>query len=130
MVLSASEGDSLIITEEHIKRGLEILQGVESDMLQVFNSIGKPVTTRHMDIVLAYVKVNRSIEKPALWKAAMSSMSWKELDDAIDGLIKAERIAIRNELGIMKIYYTKSDDDEKENEKREEVQRNAYAVRS
>ena len=128
MVLSASESDKLIINENHILMAENILQGVEGDMLKVFNSIGKPVTTRHMDDILATMRVHRVLEKPELWRIAMTSMSVKEFNDAVDGLIQANYLCVRNELGAMKIYYTKTDDDEIEEKQREEVQRNAYRV--
>ena len=127
MVLSASENDLLIVNEGHVDMASHILTGVEADMMKVFNSIGKPLTTRHMDDLLATLRVRRTMTKPDLWRVAMSSMSAKEFSDAIDGLIQANFIAIRNEQGTMNIVYTRTDDD-KDDKAREELQRAAYAT--
>ncbi len=127
MVLSASESDDLIITDTHLSLAQSILTGVEGDMLQVFNSIGKPITTRHMEDILATVRVRKKITKPELWRVAMSSMSAKEFSDAMDGLIQANFIAIRNEDGAMNICYTRSDEDELDDKTRE-INNRAYTT--
>lgn len=127
MVLSAAGSDNLIIDENHMSTAQHILTGVEADMLKVFNSIGKPVTTRHMDDILATLRVRRMLSKPDLWRVAMTSMSSKEFSEAIDGLIQANYVSLRNEGGSMNIYYTRSDEDDNENAAREEIQRAAYA---
>lgn len=126
MILSASESDSLEINENHVLLGQHILTGVEADMLKVFNSIGKPLTTRHMDDILATMRVRKVMTKPDLWRVAMASMSAKEFSEACDGLIQANYITIRNEGGSMNIHYTKTDDDEEEKH-REEIVKQAYA---
>lgn len=127
MVLSAAEGDSLEINEGHVNFALHILSGVEADMLKVFNSIGKPVTTRHMDDILANMRSRKKMTKPELWRIAMTSMSAKEFSDAMDGLIQANYLTIRNEEGVMVIHYTRTDDEE-DDRKREETQRRAYTI--
>lgn len=127
MVLSASEDDNMLINEHHVNMAMHILAGVEADMLKVFTSIGKPITTRHMEDLLANLRVRKKMTKPELWRIAMTSMSAKEFSDAMDGLIQANYIAIRNEAGVISIIYTRTDDEESDRQ-REETQRNAYAI--
>lgn len=126
MILSISESDSLLIEESHVIMAQHILSGVEGHMLKVFNSIGKPLTTRHMEDILATVKNQKKMIKPDLWRTAMNSMNTKEFSDALDGLIQANYIAIRNEFGAMNIVYTRSEEDEIEESLRQEKQKTSY----
>lgn len=130
MVLSASESDDLIITEKHVQVAKHVLTGVEADMLQVFTSIGKPLTTRHMDELTGILRVQRKMTKSDLWRLAMTSMSAKEFADAMEGLMNANYCSVVNEAGAMLIYYTKTNDDERDALLRRQIQEKAYGFTS
>lgn len=106
MVLSASTDDSLVINEDHIMMAFYFLKGIEADMMKVLSNIGKVVSSKHMDIVLANLKVRGKCEKNLLWRACLTSMSMKEFSDAIDGCISAGFAVVKNEAGAFMIQYT------------------------
>lgn len=110
MVLSIAESDNLEINLNHMQVAFSCLFGVEGSMLQVLNSIGKVVSSKHMDVVLAILRVRRKSERFTLWRTCLNSMSAKEFAEALDGLVQAGYAVIRNEGGAYFIYYTKVDD--------------------
>lgn len=116
MVLSIAESDSLEITLNHILQAFYFLTGIEGSMLQVLNNIGKVVSSKHMDIVSAVLRVRGKAEKPVLWRSCLNSMSAKEFSEAVDGLIQAGYAKVRNEAGHLLIVNTREEKEEAETE--------------
>lgn len=106
MVLSAAESNDLMITAEHMHKAFVILGGIEGDMLTVLNNIGKVVSSKHMDIVAAVLRVRQRCERNTLWRSCLNSMSAKEFGEAVDGLIAAGYAKIVNQAGTLWVTYT------------------------
>lgn len=103
MILSVAESDCLEITHAHITEAFRLLRNIEQDMLKVLTNIGKVVSSKHMDIVAAVLRVWGKSEKQRLWRSCLNSMSAKEFSEALDGLITAKYVYVRNDAGTM--YY-------------------------
>lgn len=99
MVLSVSRGDSLIIDIDDMTKAFNFLTGLESSMLKVLGNIGKVISSKQMDVVLATLKVRGKVEKDALWRSSLNNMSIREFNEAIDGLIQAKLAKIQNDAG-------------------------------
>lgn len=106
MVLSAAESNDLTITSEHMQQAFIILGGIEADMLTVLNNIGKVVSSKHMDIVAAILRIRQRCERNLLWRSCLNSMSAKEFGEAVDGLIAAGYAKIVNQSGTLWVTYT------------------------
>lgn len=109
MVLSVAESDNLIIEKHHLEIALAIMSGIEADMLQVFDSIGRNEASQHMNEMMAVLKVRRKVERVELWRLMMNSMSMKDYSTALDGLISAGYAHIRNEYGKFFIHYAREE---------------------
>lgn len=112
MILSAAQSDDLIITYDHMIKAYHTLTGIEADMLDVLNNIGKVESSKHMDIVHAVLRVRGHCPRQDLWRACLNSMNGKEFSEAITGLIEAGYAAIRNDAGSVHIWPTKKAEEE------------------
>lgn len=121
MVLSVSESDSLVIEKHHMDLAFLVLVGIEAGMLSVLNNIGKVISSKQMDTVLANIKIRGKIEKQQLWRACMTSMNMKEFGEATDGLVHANYIKILNINGAYYFYFTGKEKQEQQEEKEEEA---------
>lgn len=61
MILSASQGDSMKLTSNHLKKALYILQHTEREMPNAFFGIGKGLHSAVMTDLLRYITVNENI---------------------------------------------------------------------
>lgn len=102
-ILSVSDGDSLTITLDNVVNAFNALYGIEADMLKVLDSVGKAVSSKYMDTILALLKVRSAIEYQSLWRACMNSMSQRDFGEAVDGLVKAGMVIVKNDGGIITI---------------------------
>jgi len=98
-ILSVAESDSLVIELKHVQTAFAILVGLEGNMLSVFSTMGKVISSKHMDVISAVLRTRRKVEKFSLWRTCMNSMNLKEFAEAIDGLVEAGYVIIRNEGG-------------------------------
>lgn len=105
MILSASESDDRIITGIHFSTALAAMAGIEADMLEVFNQIGRGKAIRHMEEALALIMLRGRISKMELWRKMMHFITLKEMQEVIDGLVAGGFIIIRNEGGIFMLIY-------------------------
>jgi hypothetical protein len=99
MVLSVSQSDSLVIEVEHIKKAFQLLTGIEADMLQVLEAIGKVASSKQMDQILINIRLRGTCEKQDLWRTCMTSMSMKEFNEGVDGLVQAHYVKVLNQGG-------------------------------
>lgn len=113
MALSVSEREDLVIDETHIVTAFASLFGVEGDMLKVLNNIGKVISSKHMDILTAMLRIRGSCSKEELWRVCLNSMNIKEFSEALDGLIQAGYAAIKAQEGTMKIMLRNDEEAEK-----------------
>jgi hypothetical protein len=56
MVLAVAQGDSLIITKEHLEEADKILQSTEASMVKVFENVGVVDEAKHLAEVVAFVR--------------------------------------------------------------------------
>lgn len=106
MILSAAESDNLIITLAHLQTALGFAAGIERDMHIVFESIGVHQAARDMEILMSYIRANKTVLHQDLWRVCFRSMSRKEFAEAIDALVHAGYIRLVNEAGVVIIKST------------------------
>ena len=92
MILAAAESNELLITDTHLKLARDMLTGIESDMLKVFESIGMAETNIQMEYLIEFVRVYKRIEQRPLWRLCMRNMSRQEFLEAVNAALAAEVI--------------------------------------
>ena len=92
MVLAASHSDELVITAEHLATADRCVTALESDMTKVFESIGVGASGRQLQEVAAIIRSHKRISGGDLLRKVMNIMSAKELDDAVNSLIRSNAI--------------------------------------
>lgn len=118
MIMSVSRSDKLEIAYEDIVKAFWMLTGVEGDMAQVLNNLGKVASSKHMDILLSVLRVRGKSIKQDLWRACMNSMSSKEFHEALEGICAAGFAGIKNDAGTMFIAANLKAIEEAENAKK------------
>ncbi len=98
MVLSAADGDSMMITVGHLKKALEILDKVEKGFGKVVSDVTTAPdydqTTRR---ILATVLVKKKINVSTMYQLLIKQMSKKVFDESLQSCIYAGLIATRQE---------------------------------
>ena len=98
MVLSAAEGDTMWISEEHLKAAEKITSAMEQDMLRVFESIGVSENSKFIQEIVAFLhtfqKQGQAVEQQSLYRHCFQVMSHQEYEEAMQSAIKAGYIQI------------------------------------
>lgn len=112
MVLSASESSSGIITEVHLKKATKIVTSMEADMIKVFESIGVAPTSQNILEIVNFLNTYKLKEMAAtqqtVFRYALTVMSQRDLDEAIESCIKAGYISVKQK-GDQIYYYLNID---------------------
>lgn len=111
MVLAASRRNNLTIEERDLRDAVKITTELESDMLQVFNSIGVSEAARQNSEVLTLIRNHRVITNKQLWQQLYATMKQQDYKEGIDaalaaGLIKKEQITTPEGKFDWKLTYT------------------------
>jgi Protein of unknown function (DUF3987) len=111
MILAASEGNNLVITETHLATAQQMLTDLEPDLQFVFNKIGKSDTSTHIDRLVAFIEAQGEIAFSLAYKAVHSYFpSLREFQDVLDGCIKAGMIGLKQKDGTVYLYAKKAAD--------------------
>lgn len=101
MVLSIAEGDTLWITDHHLKASARLTSAMEQDMLRVFESIGVSATSKFIMEILSflhtYAQKGLAVSQQSLLRHCFQVMTQQEYDEAINASIKAGYIAIKQD---------------------------------
>jgi hypothetical protein len=83
MILSASEGPSMIIDESHLLVADKLLTSVEPDMIKVYESVGVVDEAVKANELAAYVKAYKWISIDDLWKLCRNIMQARMFEFAV-----------------------------------------------
>jgi len=103
MIISASFSENRIITKEHLKSALYIIEQLEEKMVNAFGSAGRSIHAPDIDAVLKYVQDFKILSREQLLKSVWRDISPKDIDIVIATLIDMKLIKKTFNNGI--IYY-------------------------
>ncbi|UOF77821.1 hypothetical protein [Bacteriophage sp.] len=90
IVLAASGGDELIITDEHLEIAHHMITDLEPDMQYVFAKIGRSQSTQYMEMLVNFVAANGKVLYKDAYKHVHSYFpSMRDFDDMMAGVIRA-----------------------------------------
>jgi hypothetical protein len=97
MVLSASESDELIITVTHLQRADKRVTQLEKSMGRVFGKIGESSTSKHVSMMLDFLKAYGELEERRLWFNCMNQMTGREFKRAVADGVEAQVLGRRQD---------------------------------
>lgn len=105
MVIAASRGDALWITDEHLAIANQMVSDLEPDMAQVFAKIGRSDDSVNTERLLAYIRTAKKVE----WEEAFRHVhryfpGIRDFENILSGLIRSKLILMVQEGA--KIYLT------------------------
>lgn len=89
MILSAAGRSDLVIDQQEIEIAIKLMAGVEYDMHKVFESIGLNITSKHVNIMLSYLRTFQKMNRQDLWRYCIKNMSPREFGEATDACVAA-----------------------------------------
>lgn len=102
MVLAASRGDSLWITEEHLAVADRMVSDLEDDMASVFSKIGRSDQSYHAERLLSYIQKVGQIEYAAAYQQVHRYFpQLRDFESVVAGLLKSDQLALLQSGGKM-----------------------------
>jgi hypothetical protein len=90
IILAASAGDTLAITEDHLAIACQMVSDLEQDMDLVFSKIGKSVSSTSADRLIAYVRKRGEAPYLEVYRYVHSLFpSMRDYEDILAGCIRA-----------------------------------------
>lgn len=99
MILSAAQRDTLDITAADLQLANDILSEIEPHMIKVFDSIGVPEESRHVQEILPFIRAYGFITPDDLWQKVMNIMSHKDFREALHAASRANLIRVGEKHG-------------------------------
>lgn len=93
MVLSASQGDSLRIEQEHLEAAAAMAGAIEADMPKVFSKIGQTDITRGSSIIVDLISTSPGMLHTDLYKHLFRTLSYEDFVKALNGALVSQQIA-------------------------------------
>lgn len=100
MILAASQSDELLILPHHLEVADRCVTAIEGDMIKVFESIGVGLGGRQIQEVMHLIRSHGKITGGELLRQVINVMPAKDLDEAVNSLIRANYISCISEDGI------------------------------
>lgn len=95
MILSASEGDSLQITSQHLATAATMVTDLEPDMSMVFSQIGKSEVTAHVDRLVWFVQAKTRVLYEEAYRYVHAYFpSMRDFEDLLMGACRAGFIKV------------------------------------
>lgn len=97
MILSASEGDSLIISRENLETADLMVTDLETDMSMVFNQIGRSEVSGHIDRLVWFVHAKGRVSFQEAYRYVHSYFpSMRDFEDVLLGAARAGFLKVEN----------------------------------
>ncbi len=93
IVLAASRRSELVVTDSDLKEAEGHITALETDMLQVFNSIGNSPAARVTSEVLTLIRNHKTIDYRGLWKLCINTHAQKDFAESVKAAIDAGYVA-------------------------------------
>lgn len=90
MILSAAQGNDLIISAKHLESAEKILTVNERDMPHVFSAIGADTGAKKFREIMQILLSHKIIKKSQLFSLVMAHMSFEDFEKATSALIQNE----------------------------------------
>lgn len=104
MILAASGGASMFITEEHLHIAHQMVTDLEPDMQFVFSKIGRSDTSLHAERLVAFIHEKGKCPYAEAYRHVHSFFpSMRDFDDVVAGCVRAGYIKLVNEGGAMQM---------------------------
>lgn len=97
LVLAAAQGDSLILTEQHLQDALSLLETTEVHMKKVFSLVGQATDSRDMHLFLEYLRASRKVKVLELYKTFQDRMTADQFNAALQAGFKSGRLDVIQE---------------------------------
>lgn len=97
MVLAAAQRDQLAVTLEDLQTAERIVTSLEVDMERVFQSIGTSDISKYAADILHFIKALGKVESVRLWRQCIHRMGPRDYSEAIDALVRAGYLSIKQE---------------------------------
>ena len=95
MVVAASRGEALWITDEHLAVADRMVSDLEDDMALVFSKIGRSDTSYHAERLLTYINKVGEIEYALAYQQVHRYFpQMRDFDQVISGLLKSEQLLL------------------------------------
>lgn len=106
MVLAAAQSDHLQLTEEHLQVADHMITDLEPDLQFVFQRIGQPETTAHIEKFVEFVHQHPDGVDYAVAYQHVHALfpSFREFEDMVLGCVKAGYITIKTAASSAKVY--------------------------
>ena len=104
-LMSIAEGDSLIVTEQHLRTALAILKRAEKTMMLAFAGVVSDPLLKHRELVLGQIKDAGEISRQELLRLNTTRLDLEGLTRLIDTLCAEGRIVCRLDGREMMICY-------------------------
>lgn len=90
MILAASEGDDLILTEDHLQMAERMLSSIEQNMEKIFSRIGRSESSLQLDSLLDYLKVRDAIPVEEAYRFIQIHFpDYRDQEGVLTGLIRS-----------------------------------------
>lgn len=90
MVLSASQGDSMAVTVEHLETAHAMITDLEPDMQFVFSKIGRSDASLHAERLITFITARGSVGFAEAYRHVHSHFSsMRDFEDVLAGLVRA-----------------------------------------
>lgn len=101
MILSASCGDSMTITKDHLETAATMVTDLEPDMARVFSKIGKSDTSFYADRLIQFIHKSGTVPYTEAYRFVHTHFpSVRDFEDVFAGLCKAGFVRLKHEGGI------------------------------
>ena len=101
MVLSASQGGSLIINEEHLATANAMITDLEPDMQFVFSKIGRSDASLHAERLIAFVQTKGEVGFAEAYRYVHSHFSsMRDFEDVLAGIVRAGFLKLSSKNGM------------------------------
>lgn len=95
MIISASRGDSLIITQEDLEVSNLMLMEIEGDMQKVFSRIGQSEEALHVEQFVMHVKRKGKIKYEEAYKMIHSYFpDFRDFEGIVAGLVRSGQLTV------------------------------------
>ena len=101
MVLSASQGDSMLITPEHLATAHQMVTDLEPDMQFVFSKIGRSDASLHAERLINFVQTKGEVGFQEAYRYVHSHFSsMRDFEDVLAGIVRAGFLVLSSKNGM------------------------------
>ena len=101
MVLSASQGDSMLITPEHLATAHQMVTDLEPDMQFVFSKIGRSDASLHAERLVTFVQTRGEVGFQEAYRYVHSHFSsMRDFEDVLAGIVRAGFLLLSSKNGM------------------------------